>query len=893
MKKLLLVDGSSFIYKAFYGLMRLSTRQGFPTHAIYGFRNILEKCVATLQPDAVLVVFDTPAPTFRHELYAEYKANRQKAPEDLVVQIPHIKKMVPALGYALLEKDGFEADDLLGTIAVHRQQWGYDVVVIATSDKDLGQVVSHGVHLYDTSKEKLLNADGVTEKMGVPPERVRDLLALMGDSSDNVPGVPGIGPKTALKLLSEYHTLDNLLDHADTVKGAVGEKLRHSRELAHVSRELVTIQCDVPLQAGDVPMAIRKPDVAALRGLYQELEFHALVDALPAEIQSEESLFAPSHLEAKSDVLSHYQRHIVSDASQFAALLRQLAEVEVLALDTETTSTDPLTAALVGVSLAASDQSWYLPFAHTAPDSQNLSHTCLEQLLKALDRTCLTIVGQNLKFDLNVLRTAEVPIPVLPQYFDTMIASYLLDANRRAHGLDQLAAEFLGHTMIAFADVVESGETFADVPIDSAAEYSCEDACATLELHRHFAPQLHSLGLQKLFDEIEMPLMHVLAEMERVGIALDVEQLRLTGDHLSRRLYEIEETIFTLAEENFNVNSPKQVGAILFEKMGIPPRKKTRTGYSTDVSVLEELAGEYEIVRYLLQHRTISKLLGTYVNTLGTMVNPQTGRIHTSFNQTITNTGRLSSSDPNLQNIPIRTAEGREIRKAFVAAPGYCFVSADYSQIELRIAAHMANDPTMIAAFCDGRDIHAETAALIFGRADDETRRMAKAVNFGILYGISPFKLAGDLHISRAEAKALIESYFLRYPNVREYVASQIDFARTHGYVSTLFGRRRELTDINSRNRNIAEAAERNAVNMPIQGTAADIIKIAMNTIAPKLPAYGARMVLQIHDELLFEVPLAVKDEVEKLIRYEMEHCVEFRVPLTVDVACGASWYEV
>lgn len=879
--KLLLVDGNSFIYKAFYAIRGLSNRAGLPTNAIYGFRNILEKCHNAIEPDGIVVVFDAPGPTFRHESYPQYKAQRQKAPEDLIAQIPWIHRLVEAQGLKRLCIEGFEADDVIGTITCQAQDAGYREVYIATSDKDLGQLLTKpGVFLYDTSKERILDAAAFHDKMGVTPAQVIDYLALVGDASDNIPGVKGIGPKSAQKLLEQYGTLDDIYAHVDEISGAVGKRLQEFRDDAFLSRRLLELHTSVPLDDRDFRPGV--PNVPELYEIYSELGFQGLRDKLNYQVD------APPAAAVATDI----DVRIADTAEAFAELLHEAATAAVIAIDTETTSEHAVEADLVGISIAIGEQAWYVPVDHAHTDiHRNMPTADVQKLITALDRSDLLLVGQNIKYDLIVLQRHDMALPQ-PRLFDTMIASYLLDANRRSHGLDQLAVEFLSHEMIAFKDVVPKGSTFRDVDIPTAARYAGEDAAITLALYNLFAPRIEQ-EYHELFHAIEMPLVRVLCHMEMLGIAVDREMLGNLHESFTRRLHELEEKIYELAGEAFNINSPKQLATLLFEKMGIPPVKKTKTGYSTDVSVLEALAPQYEIANVLTQYRMVSKLLSTYVNALSELINPWTGRIHTSFNQTVANTGRLSSSDPNLQNIPIRTEEGREVRKAFVPAPGFCFVAADYSQIELRIAAHLSGDESMLKSFAEEKDIHAQTADAIFGSSEPNYRRMAKAVNFGILYGISAFKLSRDLGMTPKEGQALIDSYFLRYPGVKAYIDHQIAFAREHGYAQTLYGRRRYLPDINSRNRNIREAAERNAVNMPIQGTSADIIKIAMNRIHQQLAPYQARMLLQIHDELLFEVPFEQAEPFSAFLQEQMESAAQLKVKLTVTVSSGNNWNDV
>jgi DNA polymerase-1 len=883
---LYLIDGSSYIYRAYYAIRHLSSPQGFPTNALYGFTQMLLKVLKERRPDHVAVVFDVGRQTFRTELYPDYKANRSAMPDDLVPQLAPIKETVRAFNIPVLELPGFEADDIIGTLARECTERGLRTVVV-TGDKDLMQIVSDDVTLLDTMKDKASGLPEVVERFGVGPGQVVDILGLAGDSSDNIPGVPGIGEKTAIKLIQEFGSLDELLARTGEVKGKTGERLREFAAQARLSRQLATIDCHVPAPYRYEDLAVSPPDNRRLAELFREYGFTTLMKELTSEA-----------------TLSTEEYRTVLTEAEFAALLDKLRAAPVFAVDLETTSLNPLAAQVVGISFSFKEhEAWYIPVGHSYPGAP--PQLCVERVLGALgplltDRA-LRKVGQNLKYDYQVLRRAGIAMAGV--WYDTMLASYLVNPVRSSHGLDSLAVEILDHRMISYEEVAGKGKeqkNFAEVEVEKAAVYSCEDADATWLLHRHFLPRLAELGMERLFFEVEMPLVTILAEMELAGVKLDLELLDSLSTRFGGELATLEADIHHLAGEPFNVNSPKQLGEVLFERLKLPVGRKTKgkTGWSTNIDELERLASDHEIARKILQYRGLAKLKSTYTDALPKMVDPATGRIHTSYNQAVTNTGRLSSSEPNLQNIPVRTEEGRQIRRAFVAGEGCLLLSADYSQIELRILAHLSEDPVFCDAFARDEDIHTRTAAEVFGlfpeMVTQEMRRQAKTINFGVIYGQTPFGLARELGVSTRVAKEFIDNYFARHAGARAFLDACVRGAEQNGYVTTLLGRRLPIPDIGSSNANVRAFAQRNAVNYPIQGSAADIIKVAMVNVAERLSREGlaSRLIMQVHDELVFEVPEGEKLALEQLVRHEMEHAAALRVPLRVDANFGRTWSE-
>jgi len=881
---LYLIDGSSYIYRAYYAIRHLSSPTGFPTNALYGFTQMLLKVLKDRNPGHVAVVFDAGRRTFRTELFPEYKANRSAMPEDLVPQIEPIKEMVRALNIPVLELENYEADDIIGTMARQCEAQGMDVVVV-TGDKDLMQIVTESVTLLDTMKDKSSGIAEVIERFGVEPERVVDVLGLAGDSSDNIPGVPGIGEKTAIKLILEYGSLDALIERASEIKGKTGERVREFADQARLSRRLATIDRCTPIDYRYEDLAFSPPDNRRLAELFRVYGFTTLMK----ELTSESSLPTTSY------------RTILAE-QDFESLLADLATVPAFAIDLETTSLNPREAEIVGISFSYREhEACYLPVAHRAEGapSQLPRQLVLEKLAPVLSDPSRPKIGQNIKYDYQVLRRCGIEMEGI--WFDTMVASYLLNPVRSGHGLDSLAVEYLDHKMISYEEVAGKGKEqvcFSRVPVERASLYSCEDSDATFLLHKLFLPRLEESGLDRLFFDLEMPLVKILAEMELEGVKLDLERLGKLSGGFAAQLAELEQRIFRLADFQFNINSPKQLGEVLFDRLQLPAGKKTKTGWSTDMDVLTRLAREHELPALVLQYRSISKLKSTYTDSLPRLAERATGRIHTSYNQAVTNTGRLSSSEPNLQNIPIRTEEGRKIRHAFIADEGSLILSADYSQIELRVLAHLSGDSVFCDAFARDEDIHTRTASEVFdimpGLVTPEMRRQAKTINFGVIYGQGAFSLARELGVSTRTAKEFIDNYFARHSGARQFLDACIRNAERDGYVTTIMGRRLPIPDIRSSNANIRAFAQRNAINYPIQGSAADIIKQAMLRVWNRLRHDGmkSRLIMQVHDELVFEVPEDERLQMEMLVSHEMERAVPLKVPLKVDVRCGRNWSE-
>lgn len=882
-----LVDGSAFVFRAFYAIRQeLTTSDGTPTNAVFGFKNMLQKLMRQEQPDYLAVVFDERGPTFRHKADPTYKAKRKRMPDELAVQLPLIHRLVEAHNIPKLSLQGYEADDIIGTLSHRLEAEGLDVVLVS-GDKDFCQLVTQHITIFDPMKDQRIGEAEVEERFGVEPARVIDVLGLMGDSSDNVPGVPGIGEKTAKKLLETYGTIEELLARVDEVKQKKWREnlIEHAASARH-SRQMVTIDTNVPIDTGLDALKFEPPDIEALRALYEELEFKSELQALGAEPEPE--------------IEKHYRTILsLEELDREIADLRQAAG---FAIDTETTSQDPMVAELVGISLAYKPhEAVYIPVAHRyeGVPSQLERGEVLERLRLLLEDPSHPKYGQNIKYDLIVLERHGVSMQGLA--FDTMVAGYLLNPSRRANNLDALAKEYLRYTPMSYEDVAGKGAkqiTFDQVDIERASAYSSEDADVAALLVECQKPKLADHQLDRLFEEVEMPLIDVLADLEMRGITVDADYLQDMSERLQIQMDALMEDIHSLAGEEFNINSSQQLQKILFEKLKLPPGKKTKTGYSTDVSVLEQLAFEHELPEHILDYRHLAKMKSTYIDALPQLIHAETGRIHTSLNQTITETGRLSSSNPNLQNIPIRSDLGRQIRRAFVAAPGHRLISADYSQIELRLLAHFTRDPVLTNAFRQGQDIHTRTAMDVFtvdeSAVDGDMRRMAKTVNFGIIYGLSPFGLASRLHITNEQARNYIDNYFARYPLVKAYLDGIIEEARDQGYVTTLMQRRRYLPEMNNRNRMVREAAVRSAINMPFQGSAADLIKLAMVQLHQQIKTENlpCNMLLQIHDELLFEIPEAVVDEMIPRIKEVMEQVWDLEVPLTVDVGQGDNWAE-
>ncbi len=886
-ERVYLIDGSSYIYRAYFAIRHLSNSKGEATNAVYGFTNMLLTLLREEKPDRVAVIFDAKGPTFRKDLYPKYKANRSAMPEDLVPQIPLIKAVVQAFNLPALELPGYEADDIIATLAKRYADQGLDITVV-TGDKDLMQIVGERVRLLDTMKKKVSGRKEVIERFGVPPEQVLEILGLAGDSSDNIPGVPGIGEKTASNLIQEFGTIENLLANIDQVKGKKRqENLREFADQARLSRQLADLVYDLEIDVHVDELALVEPDRDALEVLFKQLEFPKLLQEFSGK---------PVQDSKDGDYL------VVLTEDDLDSMIDQLKINRRFAIDTETTSLVAVQAELVGLSFAIKpNHGWYLPVGHSylGVPQQLDKKLVLEKLRPLLENSHYKKIGQNIKYDALVLRNAGIELKGVD--IDTMVLSYVTHPQSKSHGLDALAIEHLNHQMIPYSEMTGKGKKqicFSEVEVEKAVRYAAEDADITWQLAEKLLSQLPVGKGEQLFREVEMPLVDVLTRMEWCGIRINADFLGELSGQLGMKLEILEGEIHVLAGGAFNINSPKQLGEILFETLGLPKGKKTKTGWSTNVDVLNSLAEEHEIAAKILDYRSVSKLKSTYTDALPKLLNPATGRLHTSFNQAVTATGRLSSSDPNLQNIPIRTAEGRRIREAFIPEDGWILLSADYSQVELRVMSHMADVPALKESFVAGEDIHKRTASEIFNifpeMVTDEMRRQAKTINFGVLYGMGSFSLAKDLGIGRAEAQQFIDHYFERYPAILKYLEEKKAEAREYQYVTTLLGRRCAIPEINSKNGAVRSYAERNAINYPIQGSAADIIKVAMVNIDRRLAEeqFQARMLLQVHDELVFEVPENELDQVRELIRTEMETAVTLDVPLKVDIGVGKNWAE-
>lgn len=905
-KPLILVDGSSYLYRAFHAMPSLMNSQGLPTGAVYGVINMLRRLIKDFEPENMAMVFDAKGKTFRDELYPEYKANRPPMPDELREQIAPLHAIVEAMGLPMLIIDGVEADDVIGTLARQATELGMDCVV-STGDKDMAQLVNKHVTLMNTMDNSTLDPQGVVDKFGIPPERIVDYLALVGDSVDNIPGVPKVGPKTAVKWLTEYGNLDDIISNADAVKGKVGENLRDSLEQLPLSHELATIKCDVPLDFGPKELKVQAADTERLKTLFSDLEFKTwLSELLPNRSgqTADDDSAAPEVAAPTAD--ANYD--IVLDESTFEAWLEKLQQAELFAFDTETTSLDYMQAKIVGVSFAVTPgEAAYVPVAHqTSLEDDDASAQLgrdfvLEKLRPLLEDTDKAKVGQNLKYDMSVL--ANHGITLRGVAFDTMLESYVLDSTATRHDMDSLALKYLSRNTIHFEDVAGKGAKqvcFDQVPISAAGPYAAEDADVTLQLHQALWPQLAKESrLAELFRDIEMPLVTVLSHIERNGVLIDANMLARQSEELANRMQEIQQESYDVAGEEFNLASPKQIQKILFEKLELPVLKKTPKGApSTAEEVLVELAHDFPLPKLILEYRGMSKLKSTYTDKLPQRIDPGTRRVHTSYHQAVASTGRLSSSEPNLQNIPVRSAEGRRIRQAFIAPSGFSILAADYSQIELRIMAHLSGDEGLLKAFAAGEDIHRATAAEVFGvaldKVDKEQRRRAKAINFGLIYGMSAFGLARQLDIGRGEAQEYVDLYFERYPGVKNFMESTRESAREKGYVETVFGRRLYLPEINHRNGQRRQYAERTAINAPMQGTAADIIKRAMIAVDGWIETAGLdiKLIMQVHDELVFEIRdghiEAAQAEIDRL----MVGVAELKVPLVVDIGTGSNWDE-
>jgi len=886
-KTLYLIDGTAYIYRAYHAIRGLTNSKGLPTNAAFGFTRIVIKLLEDRSPKHVAMLFDAKGPTFRHKIYKDYKANRPPMPEDLSVQIPHIKEITKGFNIPVMEMQGFEADDLIGALGRMAEEAGFFVVMV-TGDKDFVQLVTDKAVIWDPMKEKTIDIKAVRESFGVEPGQMIDVMGLSGDTSDNIPGVPGIGPKTALTLIKTFGSMEQLYEQLDKItKKKQHQNLVQYKEQAFLSKELVKINTRVPIAFNPHDFRFKEPDNARLSSLFKTLEFRQLQKDFPK----------------KSD-LSKKQYATVLDKDAFSDLVARLKTSDMFAVDTETTSKDPMKAKLVGLSFSVkSDEAFYIPLAHDYPDvpDQLALKTVLNLLKSLLENPVIKKIGQNIKYDWMVLKRHGINLAGV--VFDTMLASYLINPSKHAHNLDQIALDFLDHKTITYEDVTGKGKkgvSFAEVPLEKAGPYSCEDADITLMAYHVLKPMLEDASLVQLLKKVEMPLVPVLMKMEMTGVCVDKKKLLDLSASFENQLKRLESRIYSIAGEEFNIRSSQQLGHILFEKLKLPVQKKTRkkTAYSTDVNVLTALADKHELPELILRHRTLAKLKSTYTDALLDLVHPETERIHTSYNQTVTATGRLSSSDPNLQNIPIRTDQGMEIRRAFIPRVGWTLVSADYSQIELRILAHYADDEILIKAFKDDEDIHTRTATEVFqvfpSFITPELRRQAKVINFGIVYGMSPYGLSRELNISRKMAKTYIDNYFARYNGVKRFVDQTISSARDARKTSTLLGRIRHLPDINSTNKTVREFAERTAINTPIQGTAADLIKLAMIKVDAAFSErnFKAAMLLSVHDEIVFEVPPEELETVKKLIKEIMEGVWDLKVPLKVNIASGHNWAE-
>jgi DNA polymerase-1 len=885
--KLFLIDGSSYIFRAFYAVGHLSNSKGLPTNAIFGFTQMLLKVLKERQPDYLAVTFDSKAPTFRSKVYKDYKANRPSMPEGLVPQIPYIKKITRGYRIAILEMDGYEADDLIGTVA---KKVGPEVdIVIITGDKDILQLVNDRIQVYDTMKEKKFGLEEVVQRFGVHPEQLVEVMGLAGDAIDNIPGIPGIGEKTAIQLIKNYGSVENLLTHVEEIpQKRLKENLKTHGDLARLSRQLATIYTDVPIFYQLKDFSLSPPDLKTLKEIFKELEFNKLLRGFQEEGES---------LPTTQDY------RLITDQNGFLVLIQNLKKATTFSIDLETTSPYPMRADLVGISLSyVPHQAFYIPVGHRQQKTNDQLPLpwVVDQLKPILEDREIKKVGQNIKYDWIVLKRYGIDLQGI--LGDTMIASYLLNPTKHHHNLGEIAQEHLDRSVTNYKEVVGSGTkavTFDQIEIEKARDYSCEDADITLQLSHLLFLKLKEEGFKDLFDQVEMPLVMVLAKMEMNGVKIDLDLLQEYSKEIEAQLQQKMDRIYGLAGEVFNINSSQQLGKILFDKLKLPVVKKTKTGISTDVEVLTKLSLQHELPFEILGYRNLTKLKSTYIDALPKLIHPKSGRVHTSYNQTVTATGRLSSSDPNLQNIPIRGEEGGRIRQAFIPEKGWSIVSGDYSQIELRLLAHLSQDQTLIKAFQNDEDIHARTASEIFGvpieKVTPPMRREAKVINFGIVYGMSPYGLSQQLGTEPKIAQAYIDEYFKKYSGVQTYIEKSLEEARQKGYVITLLRRRRYLPDIHSSAAAIRQASERMAINTPLQGTAADIIKIAMIRIQNRIEELNlfTKMIMQVHDELVFEIPEEELQKAISMIQNEMETVMELSVPLKVSLHSGKNWAEV
>ena len=905
MKTLLLVDGSSYLYRAFHGLPDLRNSRQEPTGAIYGVLNMLRKLHKEFPSDYSACVFDAKGKTFRNDLYPEYKANRSTMPEDLVAQLKPLHEAITAMGWPIIIKEGVEADDVIGTLCKEATQNQFNVVV-STGDKDLAQLVNEHVTLINTMSNEKLDIEGVKNKFGLLPNQIIDYLTLIGDTSDNVPGVEKVGPKTALKWLNEYHTLDNIVTNASQFSGVVGENLRKALDWIPKAKDLITIRCDLDIDKNWDNLKPKAQDQSALENLYQRFEFknwlNEIKDGAHKENNSSYVSAEKVSIKSPSQFISKIKYDTIFDETLLNSWLKKVKEKSYLCVDTETNSLDPMQAKIVGISMAVTPgEAAYIPLAHDYPGTAkqlSLDHT-LSLLKPILEDEQIKKIGQNIKYDSHVFLNHGIHLKGIQH--DTMLQSYVTESHQ-SHGMDNLSLRHLGHACVSYEEVAGKGVNqlkFNEVDIDIASNYSSEDADITLQLNQFFNPAIdNETSLKFIYEKIEMPALEVLLKIERNGVLIDDKKLNAQSHEIGKKILLLEEEAYQLAGQPFNLASPKQLQDILFNKLGIKPLKKTPSGApSTDEDVLQELALDYPLPKLLLEHRSLSKLKSTYTDKLPKMINPSTGRIHTSYNQAVAITGRLASSDPNLQNIPIRTLEGRKIREAFIANQGSAILSADYSQIELRIMAHLSQDKRLLDAFKNNEDIHKSTAAEIFNcdlnAVSQEQRRYAKVINFGLIYGMSVFGLSKSLGIERSAASNYIETYFARYPGVKRYMEDAKLFAKDKGYVETFFGRRLWIPEINGSNGIRRAAAERAAINAPMQGTAADLIKLAMIAVDQWLTSrkdLKTKMIMQVHDELVFEVPNNEIEILQKELPILMEGVAKLDIPLIVDIGVGLNW---
>lgn len=893
-KRLILIDGTAYAYRSFHAIRdTLSTREGIPTNAVFGFAKSLLRLLNESQPKHIAIVFDAPGPTVRHQMYSEYKANRPETQESFRQQMPLIKRFVNACRISTLEHPGVEADDVLATLALKAAADGFEVQLYS-NDKDMFQIVSDQIHVYragyssgrpDSEEFRVYDPQAVRKRYGVAPKQMADFLAIVGDTSDNVPGAKGIGEKTAPDLLQEFGSVEGLIQNLDAVPARWQQKVADSVEILELSKRLVTLDTDVPVGISVDALEWQGRDDQALFELFQELEFVSMLSDLSLEPDQPETSY-----------------HTVLTDEALEQLVTQLGNVTCFAVDLETTSLNTLDAELVGISISfRAGEAYYIPTGHRylgAP-SQLSEAQVLDALRPFLESPDVAKVGQNIKYDLKVLNQHGVEVQGIS--FDTLIASYVLNPSATGNSLDSLALRYLNRKMIPITELIGKGSkqiTMDQADLEETSTYACEDAEVTFLLMEKLENELREQELHSIFADIEMPLIRVLAEMETLGIQVDLDYLQQVSLDLATRLRDMSRDIYEIAGEEFNIKSPKQLGTILFDKLKLPTRRRTKTGYSTDERTLRSLVDKHPLPQLILDYRQLATLKSTFVDALPTHVHPRTGRVHTSFNQAVATTGRLSSSDPNLQNIPIRTEEGKALRRAFVAAPGQLLIAADYSQIELRILAHISGDANLTEAFRSGQDVHARTASLIFGYPLDavpsEVRSQAKTINFGIIYGLSAYSLARDLGIPVPEAQEFIDNYFKTYPGVRDYLDLTTEIAKQQGYVTTLLGRRRYVPEIHSSNHNTREFGKRSAINAPIQGTAADMIKLAMLQVAKYLDAEAptVRMLLQVHDELVFEIPEEDVGKVQPRIQEIMEQAYPLNVPVKVDAHSGTNWLE-